>query len=151
MQDSMSSTYCNLWYSWKLSISLILSLRVTLKYMMQNLDNNIFNYDSMSAVSIGNDMMALYNLSNLTNKQLKDMGKIMSFIKVSLDDMDKKDIFDLGQQYNEIFAWFIWNHYNHEMVSEFKKVIALIQSDIECFRHVILHQTSSGTTKPLLI
>jgi formyltetrahydrofolate hydrolase len=105
----------------------------------------------MSAVSIGNHMMALYNLSNITNKQLKDMGKIMFFIKVSLDEDDKKDIFDFGQEYNEIFAWFIWNHYNHEMVSEFKKVIALIQSDIECFCDVILHQRSSGTRKSLLI
>lgn len=135
----MSANY-NLWYSWKLSISLILSLRVTLKYMMENLENNIFNYDSISAVSMGNHMMALYDLSILTNKQLKDMGKIMSFIKVSLDDDDKKDIFDLGQQYNEIFAWFIWNHYNHEMVFEFKKVIEFIESDIECFCNVIFHK-----------
>lgn len=147
----MSSSNCsNLWYSWKLSISLILSLRVTLKYMIENLDNNIFNYDSLSAVSIGNHMMTLYDLSNVTNEQLKDMGEIMSFLKVSLDDVDNKDIFDLGQQYNEIFARYIWNHYNREIVSEFKKVIDFIQSDIECFYHVIFHKRSIETTKALL-
>lgn len=140
-----SPNQSNLWYSWKLSISLILSLRVTLKYINENLDNNIFSYDSMSAVSIGNCMMALYDLLNVTNKQLEDMGKVMSFIKVSLNNVDKEDIFDFGSQYNKVFARYIWNHFNDEMVSEFKEVVNFIQSDIECFYDAILHKTKIGT------
>ena len=132
----------NLWYYWKSSMSLVLSLRVTLKYMIDNLGDNIFEYNSISAISIGNHMMALYDLSNLADKHVKKLGEIMFFMKASMDEIDKEDICYTGQEYNEVFAWYIWNHNNEQIISEFKSVIRFIDFDVKYLYNVFFKKTS---------
>lgn len=133
-----SSNHSNVWQSWKTAIGLIFSLKVTLKYMIDNLNDSIFEHDSISAISIGNHMLVLYDLSKVADKHLKKMWKIMFLIKTSMDDTDKEDILYIGQQYNEVFVWYIRNHHNEDMVSEFESVLRFIDFDVKYFYHVLL-------------
>lgn len=78
-------------------------------------------------------MLAYNNLSKITDKQLEFLGKLMSYFKTSINDVDKEDIYNLGEEYNKIFAAFIGKHQDERMISEFTSVINLIHLDIKSF------------------